>query len=377
MKHLFILACTLCIAVACSNDPTAVINATIEGAADTSVVLQKLNYNKLQPVDTIKTDATGHFNYKVKLKGSAPYFYYIYYGNNQVASLVLLEGDKVTVKASTVGDFSVEGSPESLKFKQLNEMYGKAYNTLDALVKESVGTSASEQKEINKKLGRTYLDYRKEVTKFVMSNPKSISAAVALFQKFNDNLPVFGTYNDVFIFQSVCDSLSTVYPKSEYIAALRDEIARRSNIMSWNEKISNANQLDFPEIAMPDINGEIKLLSDLKGKLVIVSFWSVGQDNYKMFNNELAVLYKKYNSKGLDIYQVSLDIDKSSWAAVIKSQNMPWINVNDGLGIDSPAVAMYNLQGIPSMFLMSRDKGVIATDVFDSGKLEALIQKNL
>lgn len=381
MKKLMIFALAAVLISSCSNGPQAVISAVIDGAADSSVVLRKLNYNKFAVVDTIKTDASGAFRYKVALTGNEPYFYYIFSGDRQIAALVLKDGDKVSLKASTTGGYSVEGSEESALFLELNNMFGKAAGTISALAKE--GISAREQsneaavKEVNRKLSRTYIDYRREATHFIMEHPFSITSAVALFQKFNNDLPVFDEPSDVVIFRRVCDSLAVVYPKSEYISSLNDEISRRASVASLNNRLLELQSVSFPDLAMPDIDGNTKTLSELKGKVIVLSFWSTAQDEHKMFNKELEKLYGKYHAKGFEIYQVSLDIDKPSWAATIKSQNLPWISVNDGQGIDSPSVRTYNISKVPSMFVISKDGDIVDTDVFDTAKLEQVIVRNL
>lgn len=381
MKKLMIFALAAVLISSCSNGPQAVISAVIDGAADSSVVLRKLNYNKFAVVDTIKTDASGAFKYKVALTGNEPYFYYIFSGDKQIAALVLKDGDKVSLKASTAGSYSVEGSEESALFLELNNMFGKASGAISDLAKE--GLSAKEQsdeaalKEINRKLSRTYVEYRREATRFIMEHPFSITSAVALFQKFNENLAVFDEPSDVVIFKRVCDSLAVVYPKSEYVSSLNDEISRRASVASINNKLLELQSVSFPDIAMPDIDGKTKSLSELKGKVIVLSFWSTAQDEHKMFNKELEKLYEKYHAKGFEIYQVSLDIDKPSWAATIKSQNLPWISVNDGQGIDSPSVLTYNISKVPSMFVISKAGDIVDRDVFDTDKLEQLIVRNL
>lgn len=381
MKKLLTAVLALAAIVSCSKGPQAVISAAIEGAADSSVILCKLNYNKFAPVDTIKTDAAGSFTYKVSLTGNEPYFYYLFFADRQVAALILKDGDKVSLKASTVGSYSVEGSEESNLFLELNNMFGKASATINSLAKEGLAArEASDNatvKEINRKLSRTYVDYRKEATRFIMGHPYSITSAVALFQKFNDNLAVFDEPSDVILFRRVCDSLAVVYPKSEYISSLNDEISRRAAVANLNNKISELTSVEFPELALPDINGETRQLSSLKGSVIVLSFWSTAQDEHKMFNKELATLYDAYHGKGLEVYQVSLDIDKPSWAATVKSQNLPWISVNDGLGIDSPSVAAYFIDGIPSLFVINRDGDIIARDEYDPAKLERIIAKSL
>ena len=102
MKKTLLYALLAITLIGCSQSPTARISATVEGVADSSGVLKKLNLNRLTAVDTIKTDAAGKFDYKVKLEGNAPYFYYLYLGETPVASVVLLDGDKVNVNVKTI-----------------------------------------------------------------------------------------------------------------------------------------------------------------------------------------------------------------------------------------------------------------------------------
>ena len=59
----------------------------------------------------------------------------------------------------------------------------------------------------------------------------------------------------------------------------------------------------------------------------------------------------------------------------MKSQQLKWINVNDGLGVQSPAVASYNLQTIPSMFIIGRDGDIAARDVYEPAAIEKEIAK--
>ena len=97
----------------------------------------------------------------------------------------------------------------------------------------------------------------------------------------------------------------------------------------------------------------------------------------RVFNADLAEIYAKYHAKGLEIYQVSLDIDKPSWAAVVKGQNLPWISVNDGLGTQSPAVIAYNVDHVPTMFVIDRTGDFAGRDVFDETALDQLVRKLL
>lgn len=363
---------------ACDKTPVARVSATFENAKDSAVVLQKLNYNRLVPVDTIKTDAAGRIHRKIKLTGNDPYFYYFYLGGNPVASLILRPSDKVTLTVPASGPFVVEGSEESTLFQQVNNDFAAAAADLSAL-SSSVDEQSSEAeiKAANSRISKRYIDYKREAIKHVITHPRSITSAVVLFQKFSDDLPVFGQESDAVIFQSTLDSLSKVYPKSEYVLALRDEVDARRKSLELSNRLGEAYEIGFPDLVLPDVDGNTRMLSDLSGKVILVSFWSVGQTEHKMLNVDLMDLYRKYHDQGLEIYQVSLDIDKPSWAATVRSQGLPWISVNDGYGVESPSVAAYNIVKIPTLYVIDRKGDIVASDVFEKDALESVIRKNM
>lgn len=378
MKRLIPWIMAAVVAVSCSTTPTAHISATLESVPDSSVVLQKLNYNRLVPVDTIRTDKSGHFDYTVDLTGNEPYFYYLYLGDKPVASMVLLPSDRVAITVPAEGNFRIEGSEESALLKKVNEDFAETTGRMNALA-ASLGEDSTDEevKAVNSELSRMYVEYKRQAIKHVISHPRSITSAVVLFQRFSDNLPVFGQETDGLLFKTVRDSLELVYPNSEFLTALRDEVDMRAKNLELSNRFGDASVISFPELALPDADGNTRLLSELEGKVIVLSFWSVSQDEHKMFNVELADLYRKYHDRGLEVYQVSLDIDKPSWAATVRSQGLPWISVNDGLGIDSPSVLAYNISRIPSMFVIDRAGNPVANDVFEKDALERLLQSLL
>lgn len=377
MKRLLAALCVCCLVASCAKTPTARINATVEGANDTSIVIYKLVFNHLQTVDTVRTDAGGRFDYKVKLTGNAPYFYYLYYGQSPVASLALLPGDKVTLTSSASGQYEVEGSQESSFLKEVNTNLAEASAKMDKVLEGVNQEDEASVKAGNAALSKIYVDYKRTALKFVMQHPYSIASAVTLFQKFGEELPVFNEASDVIVMNQIKDSLATVYPSSEFVVALRDEVERRSNILSLSNRLESAEAVSFPDIVATDVEGNTQYLSAFDGKVIVLSFWSVAQDAHKMFNNELADIYNKYHERGLEIFQMGLDVDKPTWAAAVKNQKLPWVNVNDGLGVDSPAVVAYRVDHVPYMIVMDREGAIIGTDVYDGQQLAKLIEKAL
>ena len=378
MKRFFLLAAVILAAVSCGKTPTARISGTVESLEDSCLVLQRLNFNTLEGVDTVKLAADGSFDFKVKLPTKTPEFYYLYDGASQIAAAVLLPGDNVKIKVGKYGDYEVEGSEESALLREINQKFMKANLELSQLADEAVNAAdEAALKDANVKMSRAYVQYKRDALAYIMGHTRSITSAAVVFQKFHEDLPVFNELTDVIMFKQLCDSLQTVYRDSRYVTALRDEISRRENDFQLNQKIEQIQSISFPELNLPDISGKDCILSSLTGKVIILSFWSVSQNDHKMFNQEILDMYNRLHASGLEIYQVSLDIDKPTWAAAVNNQKLPWISVNDGLGTASPAVASYNVTKLPTMYVINRQGDIVGKDVYSVASLEALVKRYL
>ncbi|MBP5211094.1 MAG: DUF4369 domain-containing protein, partial [Bacteroidales bacterium] len=300
MKKYLIICLALLTAVAC-NKNQANISVNISDMADSTVVLYKLNYNYFSLVDTVKTDANGHFDYKIKADNDNPTFYYVYtLDQKKIAGMILLPGDNVTVNASSNGVYTVEGSQESLCLKSIDDALAETNAKVAKIVADDP-TDASSQ------VTKIYIDHKRNMLRHIANNPHSITSATVVFQKIGDLLPVFGEHSDAILFKSVYDSLKPVYPNSEYLTALMDEIESRQKKFDLDLKASAAEYVGFPELALPDVNGNEVVLSKVVKKVTVVSFWTVAQTEHKMFNHDLMELYQKYADKGFEIYQISLD----------------------------------------------------------------------
>ena len=96
----------------------------------------------------------------------------------------------------------------------------------------------------------------------------------------------------------------------------------------------------------------------LKGKVVIVDFTIYQSAVSASHNYMLRDLYDKYASQGLEIYQVSLDADEHYWKTT--ADNLPWVCVRDGNGIYSSFATAYNVQNLPTLFLVSRANELVS-----------------
>lgn len=327
------------LAAACSK-PSARIDGTLTDAPDRQVIVKLLDLNNYKVLDTVKTDASGHYKYKVPVQPGQPEFVYLYYGDTKISSLLLQDGDEVKVVTDTLGFGSVVGSVESERLQEVERRFAAFLREVDAA-------------EDNAGLRRSYIQYYRDAVKYVMTYPFSLTTVPVLFQNVSPDLPVFSQTTDALHFRSALDSLMTVYPDSRYVKALEKETDRRERLLSLNNQLSMATEAEYPDIKSRDINGNEVSLYALDSKAVILFFWTVTDAESKILNQETyKPVYEDYHDKGLEIFAVSLDTDKAAWASVVRSQELPWVNVNDGLGSASPAVTLYNVTSLPQAYLI-------------------------
>ncbi len=362
-------------AVMAACTPSAKINGTIESAPSTEVIVKLLDVNRYEILDTVSTDASGRFSYKVEIEKGQPEFVYLFHNDTKIASLLLEAGDNVSVSADTLGNYTVEGSEESQKLAQVEKDYAAAIGRLSSIAAKMDNASDKELAELRRAIGKEYVDYYRSRVLYILQNSTSLTAVPVLYQNFGADLPVFSQTTDAIHFVNVSDSLATVYPDSKYVKALRKEAERRFGFLELESAIMNAQEVGYPDIELPDIKGEKVKLSEVDSKVIMIYFWSAADASQKMFNLDvLKSLYDDYNGRGFEIYQVALDPDKTGWAQVVKQQDLPWVNVCDIRGADSPYVMTYNIGSLPSVFIIS-DGELVDGQVVDEKSLRKLLDR--
>jgi len=101
-------------------------------------------------------------------------------------------------------------------------------------------------------------------------------------------------------------------------------------------------------------------LSDLKGKVVLLDFTVYASKDAPSRNLYFRELVNKFSDKGFMIYQVSFDPDEHFWKT--GASHLPWICVRDAEGGSSPLISTFNIQELPTYFLLNRAGELVARD---------------
>ena len=362
MKKNLIIAIAALAMVSCSEKKFHV-EGNITNAKDSVLYFENVGLEEVAVVDSVKLDEDGAFSFAQE-QTPAPEFYRLRIAD-QIINVSIDSTETVTVKAQypqMATQYEISGSDNCSKIKELTL---KQINLTQRAIAISQDDALSVD-ESNDSILNMIKAYKQDVkTNYILKEPNRSYAYFALFQALGNTL-IFNPRSDkddIKLFAAVATSWDTYYPGSERGANLHNiaiEGMKNVRIAAQNEaRTIDVNQISATgliDIVLPDNKGQVRKLSDLKGKVVILDFHLFGIEKSPERILLLRELYNKYHAQGLEIYQVSLDPDEHFWKQ--QTAALPWISVRDPQGLDSQTLITYNIQGLPDYFLISRDNAL-------------------
>ena len=284
-QHITAAAALAIMALASCSEGKFHVEGKITEAEDSMLYFEQVGIDGVTNIDSVRLGADGDFSFSDE-RPDAPEFYRLRIAG-QAINISVGSTETITIKAAyptMATNYEVEGSPECNKIKQLAQMQIALQQRAMALDASS-GLSPEEARD---SLDRMLQAHKERVTRnFIFKDPKAPSSYFALFQAIGSYL-IFnpqGNDADIKVFAAVATAWDTFYPGSlrgENLHNIAIEGMRNERIIKAEAdkqidpaKVTTAGLID---IRLRDNNGQMRSLTELKGKVVLLDFHLFAMD---------------------------------------------------------------------------------------------------
>jgi len=101
-------------------------------------------------------------------------------------------------------------------------------------------------------------------------------------------------------------------------------------------------------------------LSSISAENTLVLFWASRCPHCTSLLSSLKGIYAKYKDKGLEIVAISIDKERTAWQDAITNGQYSWINYSELTGWEGKAAKEYGVWSTPRMYLLDREKNIVA-----------------
>lgn len=347
---------TAALAVSCHRGPEFHVEGEVAGAADKTLYFEHSGLDGVSVIDSLRLNDAGKFSFSAS-RPDAPDFYRLRV-DGKVINFVVDSTETVRLHAdyaTFIDKYTIDQSEDNAKIKELVALQSDLQARTTALTRS--GLPVGVVQDSLKRMVDAYKDTVKR--NYIFAAPNRPYAYFALFQQI-DGYSIFdplANKEDIKCFAAVATSMNNLYPHSDrsqnlynmVIKGMKNTRTVQKPLDIPADKIKEASIID---IALPDLNGKVRHLTDLKGKVVLIDFTVYAAAESGARNLVLRDLYRKYASRGLEIYQISLDSDEHFWKT--SADNLPWVCVRDPQGAYSTSARLYGVNQLPASFLVNR-----------------------
>ncbi len=335
-RILFLLALAITFS-GCNNKNKFYVKGVIKDSNEKYIYINKLDVDTPILIDSSKISRKGSFRFRIKATGTE--FYQLGFSAKNFITLLAKPGEKINLlfnNRNLFENYKVTGSKGSEKLQFLDYTLADTKRKLDslsALYAKSSGEPGFDARghALETEFDQLIRDQRKKNIEFIINNLNSLASIKALYQRINSQTYVLYDQRDLQYLKIVTDTLTRYYPNSKQVQALARDFEKEMNQMyiSQIEQISKNLPKTKLDPDLQDIDGKRIALSSLKGKYVLLTFWSVQSKDCIEENLQLKEFYKLYNKKGFEIYQINLDENEADWRKAVRYDELPWISTRE------------------------------------------------
>jgi peroxiredoxin len=366
MKKLFIIPMAMLL-FACQQTPkeSFVLKGTVEGQEAGIVYLQDRVSGLMVMLDSANIE-NGTFTFEGRM--DYPQMYYLSIEGVPGRIGVFMENSPMEIKVESKEPlvYNLTGSGSHNIFQQLNELvepHDAKIRTLETeIMNAEVAGDNIESQRLRELIAETENQKKDEIKKFVKThNDKTVAVFIATRQLMH------GTAADEM------REIFSLFDSSLKGTRYYDEM--ETSVLTMERVANGKPAVDF---TANNQDGEAVSLSDLRGKIVLISFWASWCPYCRVSNPDLVKIYSQYGGAKFEVLGVSLDRDHAAWLKGIEEDGLTWIHVSDLKGWQSGPAAKYAVRSIPQNVLIGADGTILDRNVKyqDLGtRLDGLLQE--
>lgn len=362
-KIIAVLLLSASVFASCKDKSKLTIKGTLVNAdAKNKVYLYGMASNSMILLDSTNLSQDGEFKF-TSMKPEADFFR-VNYGQNEYI-VIAKNGDDVKISTDVNDEslrYEISGGEEANKLAEFNALKVSHQNKILAVSKQfetEVNANPDGRNELFNKFSPMYNSAIKElntaIVNFALNNANSLVSFYAI---------------------------SLVNPKENekemvaYSEKVSNDLKKNAAVKNLVAKVARLKAVQIgqpaPDFTINNIKGEAVSLKDFKGKYVLLDFWASWCAPCRNENPNVVKAYQNFKGRNFTVVGISLDKDKSAWTQAISQDKLTWTHLGEFQDFEGPTVRLYQVEAIPSSFLIDPDGKIIARDLTGEDLLKFL-----
>lgn len=357
MKNILYLVLVLSTMFSCSADNTFKINGDISNL-DSDLLYARIENGRPINIDTIKV-VEGKFNFEAKTLSEDDFRFLIPISDQHSFIKIFIDNSDIELKGDvdSLNSVAITGSITHTLFYNLMKQYEEIDTQTQLLALEvQMAKNDEDGVSVTNLEEKLYANEDKKPVLFIdfaKSHPESNVSSWALLQ-----IVSFAEYNQLApVYEKFSEKIkSSTYSKT--LKSILDDLGK------------TAIGVKAPEFSLPNADGKNQSLSDFKGKVVLIDFWSPMCVYCRLESPQMVELYNTYKNKGFEIIGINVEAseDLDIWELVIDEDKLHWTQLLDNVGVAD----VYKINNTPYNVLVDANGVIIAKDIHQEDLSEKL-----
>lgn len=381
-KNIFSIGFFFLIMISCRNEqPTATVSVSgfLPALADKMLYLEELEVRKIVPIDSVKINSEGKFNFNFEVEDAG--FYILKTSSKNTLILQLEKNENVILNAQNDHfgwDYEVKGSTGTMLLQQFEKFIAQQKTRIDSLGEVYNEARGSEDFiKTRQKLDSVYQaivdKQRAYVLNYIKEHPQSLTSLLVINRNLGQTI-VIDDEKDYVKLMHLDSTLSIVYPDNKHVQdhhqRLKEIKGRIFDNYVAEEKLSPGRKA--PDIVLPDTSGNPFSLKSYTGSPVLVYFWAGWSAPSRRDNQRLKKQFNFFEEKETRILGVSLDENEMVWKGALKLDKLPWQQVGDLQGLNSPIKKEFHVPDeLPYYYLLDKELKI----VYKNASLDSIMMR--